>query len=482
MLSNENIIQKIKDEKVSFIDFWFVDIFGELHRMGMPAYSLQEEDFKNGLDKLDASSIRGFKAINQSDMLLFPDTSTFRILPPDYDQGRRKNARMFVDIYELSDSSPKRYNRDSRSITEKAAKELEGFGLSHANWGPEIEFFVFDKINLYPSAYGATHSFGGSGYSIESKEAPWTRGNVGTSIDLKEGYYPSQPKDTLDPLRKDICDDLYKYFGIEVEAEHHEVATSGQCEINLRYSETTKIADSVVTIKNLVQVKAKRNGKIATFMPKPIYGDNASAMHIHQSLWKNSTNAMYDPNDQAAELSQMGRYYIGGLLDHAPAICAISNPTTNSYKRLVPNFEAPVNKCWGIGNRSTAIRVPMYYRNQEKTKRIEYRVPDPTANIYLLESALLLAGLDGIRRKLDPGDPVQENVYKLTPEQKRERNITSLPSSLKDALDALSNDSKFLEPVFTKDLIDAYLSMKYSEFSAFAQTPTPWEVSMYADA
>ena len=217
-------------------------------------------------------------------------------------------------------------------------------------------------------------------------------------------------------------------------------------------------------------------------MPKPIYGDNASAMHIHQSLWKNSTNAMYDPNDQAAELSQMGRYYIGGLLDHAPAICAISNPKTNSYKRLVPNFEAPVNKCWGIGNRSTAIRVPMYYRNQEKTKRIEYRVPDPTANIYLLESALLLAGLDGIRRKLDPGDPVQENVYKLTPEQKRERNITSLHSSLKDALDALSNDSKFLEPVFTKDLIDAYLLMKYSEFSAFAQTPTPWEVSMYADA
>ena len=481
-MSENNILQKIKDDKVSFIDFWFVDIFGELHRMGMPSYSLKDEHFTDGLGKLDASSIRGFKTIDKSDMLLKPDTSTYRILPHDYDQGRRRNARMFVDIYELAGDSVKRYNRDSRAVAVNAVKELESFGLSHANWGPEIEFFVFDKINLFPSAYGATHSFGGSGYSIESKEAPWAKGNASTSIDLKEGYYPSQPKDTLDPLRKDICDDLHKYFGINVEAEHHEVATSGQCEINLDYDDTLRMADSVITIKNLVQVKAKRNGKVATFMSKPIYGDNASAMHIHQSLWNNSTNAMYDQNDKTAELSQMARYYIGGLLDHAPALCAISNPTTNSYKRLVPGFEAPVNKCWGIGNRSAAIRVPMYFRKQEKAKRIEYRVPDPTANIYFLEAALLLAGLDGIRRKLDPGPPIEENVYKMSSEQKRQHGITSLPSSLKDALDNLQSDHKFLEHVFTKDLLDAYMTMKYSEFEAFAQTPTAWEVSMYADA
>lgn len=329
--------------------------------------------------------------------------------------------------------------------------------------GPEIEFFVFDSIKIYPSPYAATHSYGGSGYSIESKESPWAKGNISTAIDLREGYYPSQPKDTLDSLRKDICDDLYKYFGVQVEAEHHEVATSGQSEINLKYGEMTEIADSVISVKNLVKVKAKKKNKVATFMSKPIYGDNASAMHIHQSLWKNNTNCIFDENDKIAQLSQDGRYYIGGLLEHAQALCAITNPTTNSYKRLVPNFEAPVNVCWGKGNRSAAIRVPMYLRNQEKSKRIEYRIPDPTANIYLVESALLLAGIDGIKKKIDPGDPIEENVYKLTPSQKTSLNIGSLPTTLKEALDALNTDSKFLEPTFTKDFLKVYSDLKYKE-------------------
>ena len=242
------------------------------------------------------------------------------------------------------------------------------------------------------------------------------------------------------------------------------------------------MADNVITIKNMIKVKAKKVNKVATFMPKPIFGDNASAMHTHQSLWNGKTNAMYDPNDDVAQLSQIGRYYIGGILEHAPALCAISNPTTNSYKRLIPGFEAPVNMCWGIGNRSAAIRVPMYYKYQEKSKRIEYRVPDPTTNIYLLEAALLLAGLDGIKRKLDPGDPVDENVYKLSAEKKREYKIGALPTSLKGALDSFQSDSKFLEEVFTKDFLDKYIELKYKEYSAFAQTPTAWEISMYADA
>jgi len=481
-LNADQVLHTLENENVSFIDFWFVDIFGELHSVGMPRYAIDKNSFVNGLEKLDASSIVGFKSVNHSDMILLPDPTSFKILPGDYDPGNRKNARIFCDLYDGNTNKESRYNRDSRGIARKASEKLKEFGLTHTYWGPEIEFFVFDTINVYPSPYAATHSGGGSGYSIESKESPWAKGNVSTAIDFKEGYYPSQPKDTLNGFRKDICDDLYNYFGIKIEAEHHEVATSGQCEINLVYDEMISMADHVIAVKNLIKVKAKRKNKVATFMPKPIFGDNASAMHTHQSLWKENSNAMYDKDDDVAQLSQTGRYYVGGILSHASALCAISNPTTNSYKRLVPGFEAPVNVCWGLGNRSAAIRVPMYNRNQEKSKRIEYRVPDPTANIYLLEAALLLAGLDGIKNKIDPGDPVEENVYKLSAEKKREYRIGSLPVSLKGALDSFSSDLKFLEDVFSKDFLDTYLELKYKEYTSFAQTPTAWEVSMYADA
>ena len=478
----KQVLQTINDESISFIDFWFVDIFGELHNVGMPSYAIDENSFINGLEKLDASSIVGFKSVNNSDMILMPDPNSFKILPNDYDPGHRKNARIFCDLYDGSTRKESRYTRDSRGIAHKSAEKLGEFGFTHTNWGPEIEFFVFDSINVYPSPYAATHSGGGSGYSIDSKESPWSKGNVSTAINFKEGYYPSQPKDTLAGFRKDVCEDLYNYFGIKIEAEHHEVATSGQCEINLVYDEMISMADNVIAVKNLVKVKAKRKNKVATFMPKPIFGDNASAMHTHQSLWNGNSNVMYDADDEVAQLSQIGRYYVGGILNHASALCAISNPTTNSYKRLVPGFEAPVNVCWGLANRSTAVRIPMYNRNQEKSKRMEYRVPDPTANIYLLESALLLAGLDGIKNKLDPGDPIKENVYKLSAEKKREYNIGSLPVSLKGSLDSLGSDSKFLEEVFSSDFLEAYSELKYKEYTAFAQTPTAWEVSMYADA
>ena len=481
-MTSTQVLEAIKRENVSYIDFWFVDVLGELHKVGMPSYAIDEESFTRGLEKLDGSSIVGFKSINQSDMIMLPDPSTFKLLPSDYDEGGRKNARIICDLYDGSTGPEDRYSRDSRGIAQKASEKLSEFGFTHTYWGPEIEFFVFDGISVYPSPYAATHSGAGSGYSIESKESPWSMGNVSTAIEVRAGYFPAQPKDTLDAFRKDVCDDLYNAYDIKVEAEHHEVATSGQCEINLQYNEMIPMADTIVSIKNLVKVKAKRKDMVATFMPKPIVGDNASAMHTHQSVWDGDTNKMYDPNDSIAQLSQLGRYYVGGILDHASALCAISNPTTNSYKRLIPGFEAPVNVCWGFGNRSAAVRVPMYTQHQEKSKRIEYRVPDATSNIYLLEAALLMAGLDGIKRKMDPGDPVGENVYQLTPEKKRELKIGSLPISLKDSLDSLATDNSFLVDVFTKDFLEVYSDLKFAEYTSFAQSPTPWEISMYADS
>ena len=316
----KQVLQTIQEENISFIDFWFVDIFGELHNVGMPSYAIDENSFINGLEKLDASSIVGFKSVNKSDMILMPDPNSFKILPNDYDPGHRKNARIFCDLYDGSTKKESRYSRDSRGIAHKAAEKLDEFGFTHTNWGPEIEFFVFDSINVYPSPYAATHSGGGSGYSIDSKESPWSKGNVSTAINFKEGYYPSQPKDTLAGFRKDVCEDLYNHFGIKIEAEHHEVATSGQCEINLVYDDMITMADNVIGVKNLVKVKAKRKNKVATFMPKPIFGDNASAMHTHQSLWKKNSNVMYDQDDEVAQMSQIGRYYVGGILNHASAL------------------------------------------------------------------------------------------------------------------------------------------------------------------
>lgn len=474
----DNIFKKIEDNKVDFVEFWFVNIFGELHSLSIPSYSLSEEHFKNGLSKLDASSIKGFKSVDDSDLLLMPDTSTFRILPPYYDKDNRQNACIFADIYDKKDRTISRFNKDSRSILTKTRNELKNFGITQARFGPEIEFFIFDSLKLIPSSSNAISSAGTIGYSIKSIEAPWSEAD--SSIDLKGGYYMSKPKDTMDIIRKDICDDLHQYFGIEVEAHHHEVASSGQCEINIQHNEMLAMADSIISIKNMVKVKAKQMGKVATFMPKPIYGDNASAMHVHHSFSSNGNNLLYDENDKEAGLSQMARYYIGGILDHADALCAISNPITNSYKRLAPGFEAPVGVCWGLSNRTAAIRIPKVFDGDKNKKRLEYRVPDAASNIYLLESALVLAGLDGIKRKLDPGSPVEESVYLMTPEKRRSSKVRFLPSTLKDALDALQSDKKFLQDVFTNEFLDTYSSIKYEEYSLFAQTPTAWEIAMYS--
>lgn len=472
-----DIISKIREEKFEFIELWFVDIFGDLHSLSIPSYSMSEEHFKKGIQKLDASSIRGFRSPDDSDLLLLPDIATFRELPSYYDESR-KSARIFVDIYDEKENFTCRFNKDSRGITAKAKNELAKFGMTEARFGPEIEFFVFDSMRLFPAANSVSSS-GTVGYSIKSVEAPWSQEN--TSVNLKGGYYMAKPRDTLDIIRKDICDDIHSYFGVQVEAHHHEVATSGQCEINIHHDEMSSMADTIITIKNLIKVKSKHAGKVATFMPKPIYGDNASAMHVHHSILSGQQNVFYDQNDEVAGLSQTGRYYIGGILSHAEALCAISNPTTNSYKRLVPGYEAPTGICWGLSNRTAAIRIPKTFNDDHTKKRLEYRVSDPTANIYLLESAILLAGLDGVKRKIDPGSPVEENVYSMTPERQKNYNIRFLPSTLKDALDALQSDREFLESVFTSEFLDTYSSLKYKEYSSFAQTPTIWEIARYSD-
>lgn len=479
LAKGEKILTEIREKKFKFIEFWFVDIFGELHSLSVPSYSLSGEHFEKGLQKLDASSIRGFKSVDNSDLLLMPDTSTFRQLPDYYDKASRHSARIFVDIYDEKESLTSRFSKDSRGILTKANNELKKSGITQARFGPEIEFFIFDSIRLIPAASNAISSSGAVGYVIKSVEAPWSQMN--TSVNLRGGYYMSKPRDTLDTIRKDICDDLNQYFGVKVEAHHHEVATSGQCEINIQHDETLSMADTVVTIKNLVKMKAAQIGKVATFMPKPIYGDNASAMHVHHSILSNTENLLYDPSDKVAGLSQIGRYYIGGILDHTAALCAISNPTTNSYKRLVPGYEAPVGICWGLSNRTAAVRIPKIFGDDQTKKRLEYRVPDPTSNIYLLEAGIILAGLDGIKRKLDSGDPIEENVYTMTQEKRRNNNIRILPSTLKEALDALQTDKKFLEQAFTNEFIDTYSSLKYKEYSLFAQTPTVWEIAMYSN-
>lgn len=472
-----NIISHIHEKKIEYVELWFVDIFGELHSLSIPAYALTEEQIKNGLQKLDASSIRGFKSVDDSDLLLMLDISTFKELPSYYDK-QRKTARVFVDIYDKKENELNRFNKDSRVITRKAHETLNRFGMTQARFGPEIEFFIFDSIRLLPTA-NASWSSGTIGYSIESVEAPWSQENI--SVDLKDGYYTAKPRDTLDIIRKDICDDIHRYFGVNVEAHHHEVAAAGQCEINIQHDDMIPMADTITSIKNLIKVKARHEGKVASFMPKPIYGDNASAMHIHHSVFSNSHNIFHDQDDKIAGLSQIGRYYIGGILDHAASLCAISNPTTNSYKRLVRGYEAPIGICWGLSNRTAAIRIPKIFCDDQSKKRLEYRVPDPTANIYLLEAAILLAGLDGIKKKIEPGDPVEENVYSMSIQKQREYNVRFLPSTLKDALDSLQVDREFFRPVFSDDLLDTYCSIKYKEYSLFAQTPTVWEIAKYSD-
>lgn len=463
-----NMIEMMQRDSIRWVDLQFVDIVGSLQHITVPSHAVGEGELQEGIGKLDGSSIKGFKAIFESDMVLMPDQSTYRKIP-----WEPQTARVFCDIYESG--GRERFSRCSRFVAERAEKELAQHGFDVSYWGPEPEFFVFDSVKFDTLNAHRTQS-----YSIESSEAAWQSHGTNFPIRFKEGYYPAPPVDSLQDFRRTVSTIFEDSFGITLDAHHHEVATAGQCEIDMHYESLVHMADNLVSYKYVVKNVAAQMGKIATFMPKPVFGDNASGMHVHQSLWDGGRNKFYDPTDKYAGLSQAARYYIGGLLEHGRALSVFVSPTTNSYHRLVPGYEAPVYLAWSRRNRSAAVRIPAYF-DGEKPKRVEYRPPDPAANPYIAFAAMAAAGLDGIKRKADPGSPVDANIYHLTHEKRREHGVRELPGSLEEALAALEGDSKFLEPIFSRDFVDAYAEIKREEHKQNAIRPTPYEFQAYLD-
>jgi glutamine synthetase len=458
-----------KKNKVQVVDLKFVDLIGTWQHFTIPASELTEDLFKDG-SGLDGSSIRGWKAINNSDMLVVPDPATACMDP-------------FTAVPTLSlignvvdPISRETYERDPRFIAQKAEKYLQSTKIGDLSyWGPEAEFFIFDNARYDQTSHSGY-------YHIDSDEGVWNMGqegvNLGGKIRHKEGYFPVPPTDTQQDIRTEMILEMEK-VGIAIEKHHHEVATAGQAEIDIRFDSLLRTADKMMMYKYIVKNVARRHGKTATFMPKPIFGDNGSGMHTHQSIWKDSKPLF--AGKEYAGVSQMCLHYIGGILKHAPALAAITNPTTNSYKRLTPGFEAPVLLAYSSRNRSAGIRIPMYSPSP-KAKRIEVRFPDPGANPYLAFSAMLMAGLDGIENKINPGEPAEKDLYDL--EAKEAAKIRTMPGSLEEALSNLEKDHKFLLKggVFTEDLIEAWIGYKRSkEVDAMRLRPHPYEFFLYYD-
>lgn len=449
-----NLFQQIKKHQIKWIRLQFCNPFGLLHQISIPVDELTKESLVHGFP-LDGSSIVGFSNIEDSDIVLIPDISTFTIIPNFFDVDNRqsnqydsKAARMFVSIHHGYGQG--QFPRDPRFIAQKAEKFSKQSGFDKTYWAAELEFFIFDEMKSLKNSN-----------DIISKEAPWTTDNP-DNINFKQGYYRDSPSDTLVNFRDEVCDILHENFKIKTVAHHHEVATAGQSEIVMKYSGLVQMADSFVTgVKTIREVASRRN-KIASFDPKPMPKDNGSAVHINQSIWKTKnkkpSNVFYDESDKYAELSQTAHYYIGGLLEHAKSLCAITNPTVQSYKRLVPGYEAPTNIAWGKMNRTVSVRIPAHNKKRPENKRIEYRPPDPTSNVYLVESALLLAGLDGIKKKIQPPNPVDVNTYKLSDNEMKKYSISKLPVSLQESIDSFKSDNDFLKPVFDKGFIDMYLT------------------------
>lgn len=467
----DRVFKLIKEHGVKIVDLKFTDMLGQWQHVSVTVGEFDPDHFEDG-HGFDGSSIRGFRRIHESDMLLYPDASTAFIDP----FTAVPTLSVTCDIADPITKEP--YSRDARYIAEKAEKYLRSTGIADtAFFGPEPEFFIFDNIRFDQSA-----NFGY--YYIDSEEGIWNSGsdarpNLGHRIRHKEGYFPVAPLDTLQDLRTEMVLTMQQ-VGIEVEVHHHEVATAGQTEIDMKRTTLVKMADNYQLYKYITKNVARRHGKTVTFMPKPLFGDNGSGMHVHQSLWK-AGKPLFGGNSYAG-LSEMAMYYIGGILKHAPALCAITNPTTNSYKRLVPGFEAPVNLAYSQRNRSASVRIPMY-SSSPKSKRIEFRCPDPLCNPYMGFAALLMAGLDGIINKIDPGKPLDKDIYEMTPEQLRD--VPSTPGSLGEALDALERDHDFLlrGDVFTEDVIETWLDYKRSrEVKPMALRPHPFEFMMYYDA
>jgi len=466
----EDLLKVIKDNKVEMIDLRFTDIPGLWQHFSVPPRAFDHDAIVDGVG-FDGSSIRGFQEIQESDMLVVPDPATAFLDP-------FSEVPTLVVICTIRDPiTGESYSRDARHIAEKAEAFLKGTGVGDAAYfGPELEHFVFDGVRY---DQGTNYGF----YEIESHEANWDAGEVngpslGHKLRPKEGYFPVPPADTLQDARTEMVLLLEK-LGIQVEAHHHEVATGGQGEIDMRFTTLTRMADNVMIYKYVVKGVARRRGMTATFMPKPLFGDNGSGMHVHQSIWKAKKPVF--AGDGYAGSSERMRYYIGGLLKHAPALCAICAPTVNSYRRLVPGFEAPVNLGYSQRNRSAACRIPMYSADP-KAKRVEFRCPDPAANPYLCFAAMLMAGLDGIERRISPGDPIDKNLYDLPPQEMAK--VPKAPGTLDEALHALEGDHKFLleGDVFTKDVIETYLSYKRSrEIDEIRLRPHPYEFFLYYD-
>lgn len=457
---------------VKMVDFRFTDMPGSWQHFSIPARLLSEELFEDGLG-FDGSSIRGFKEIHESDMLLMLDPTTAFM-----DEILEVPTLVVIcDVFDPITRQP--YTRDPRYVARKAEAYLKQTGIGETSyWGPEAEFFIFTDVR-YGS--GANNAF----YFIDSNEGWWKSGedlkpNLGAQIPPKRGYFPVPPADQLQDVRSKMVMAL-ENAGIPIELHHHEVATAGQAEIDMRFDTMLKMADNVMIYKYIVKNVARSLGYTVTFMPKPLFGDNGSGMHVHQSIWNGATNIFYDEAGYGG-LSETARFYIGGLLKHAPALLALAAPTTNSYRRLVPGFEAPVNLAYSQRNRSAVCRIPVYSKSP-RSKRIEFRAPDPTANPYLCFAALLMAGLDGIQNRIDPGAPIDKDLYELPFEEAR--MIKKVPGSLDAVLRALEEDYEFLlkGDVFTTDLLEAYIDYKReNEVNPMQMRPHPHEFTLYYDA
>jgi glutamine synthetase len=469
--------QFIKANDVKFVDVKFVDLPGLWQHFSMPATEWEGiEDPNNSIWHegigFDGSSIRGFQKIQESDMVLIPDPSTAQLDP----FAAIPTLSVVCDVHDPI--KKERYSRDPRNLAQKAEAYLRSSGIADtAYFGPEAEFFVFDDVRFSQTMNSAS-------YFVDSVEGEWNNDdartpNLAYRPRTKEGYFPVPPHDHLQDLRSEMVMTMIE-CGIPVEVHHHEVATAGQNEIDMRFDRLTPMADKLLMYKYIVKNVAARHGKVATFMPKPLFGDNGSGMHCHQSLWKDGTNLFYDANGYA-KISQTCKYYIGGLLNHARALMAFCAPTTNSYKRLVPGYEAPVNLVYSARNRSAACRIPMISENP-KAKRIEFRPPDPMANPYLAFAAMLMAGLDGIKKQMDPGQPLDQNTYEL--EGALANELPTVPGSLDEALRALEEDHEFLYQgdVFTPDVLDAWFELKNEAVDAIRLRPHPYEFYLYFDA
>ncbi|MBV9667321.1 MAG: type I glutamate--ammonia ligase, partial [Nitrososphaeraceae archaeon] len=459
---------------IKFLDLQFTGLTGRFHHTTMAANMFRKEDFDTGLPKLDGSSIRGFTEIHESDLIIKPDPSTYAIVPWI---EKDHTARLICDV--LSGGSNRgSFPRDPRGIAKRASKYIGEQGYDASYWGPEVEFFVFDKLEV-----NTMTPYQSQTYKITSREAPWSTDSVGYALRLKEGYLPSAPGDTLMDYRNECVDVLSNNFGIVCDTHHHEVATAGQCEIDIKYDTLVNAADSVQSYKYIVKNIAKKHNMIATMMPKPIALDNGSGMHVNISLWNHGENLFFDASDKYAEISEIARYFGGGIIDHAYALAAIVAPTTNSYRRLVPGYEAPVYIAWSTGNRSAIIRIPAHFKGPEfaNLKRIEFRAPDPSCNPYLAFSAIVAAGLDGIKNKKAIGDPVNEDIFKMTSNRRRDLGIRQLPASLREAYEELKSDKIFLKEIFSDDTIDGIIEHEAKDHNEVAIRPHPHEFSMYAD-